>query len=163
MNFLTKKLSGLRDYSLSIQKQALSLSGLNPKTLEEASSEAALAYATWCHDLELADKDEPIDAFTGFAMMLRAWQTPWPSTSGELDGLVTYQVFLAKAYTRAGIAIDWLNDAPETDEQLWLNVNGAACMAIDAARFLDEAKHLIAAGNTDLFQHTDEQECEQAA
>lgn len=161
MNDLTSKLAGFRGYCESIRDQALILSGTTAGKLRAVSDEIDLTYGAWLTAPNPAAEDEPADAFTGFQKMLEEWKTPWPCTGGELDGKAIHQVLLAIAYSRAGTALTWIETSPAQDRQRWLDLNGATCLAIDAARFLDEAKHRIGAGTVDLIQRANLEECEQ--
>ena len=127
------------------------LSGLTTGGLADAAIELQVDYEVFC-----ADYRGPylVDAYIGFAEMLRQWPMPWPPMEGSaLNGLTAAQFFFAWAWeqnTAAGYCLGGKAVASG-----WAPDDAVECgivAAVSAAKCLFHAKSLLDSGGNNMGQ-----------
>ena len=119
------------------------LSGLSETALNGAATELSVDYEVFLadyHGIYL------VDAYVGFAEMLRQWPSPWPAVDeGALNGLTVAQFFLIWAWQENDSARYFLEGEAiasgwGTDDAMSAGVTAA----VSAAKSLFHAKYVMA-------------------
>jgi hypothetical protein len=127
------------------------LSGLTQPTLDDAGTELHVDYEMFC-----ADYRGPylVDAYVGFAQMLRQWPSPWPTMGlSSLNGLTVAQFFLIWAWEENNTAKYCLGgEAVASGWEPEYAMNCGVIAAVSAAKSLFHAKFLMASGGNKMGQ-----------
>ena len=129
----------------------MALSGFSDSELDDRATELGLHY-----DFFLADYSGAllVDAYLGFAEMMRTWSSPWPPNQDSgLNGLTFAQFFLVWAWEQNRLAMTCLGPQFLSDERDLPQAMGYVLnAAVSAQRALGHAKLLLAAAEDKLAQ-----------
>jgi hypothetical protein len=143
--------SGYRHLYNDTRSMITVLSGLTRPALDDAATELKVDYELFC-----ADYRGPylVDAYVGFAEMLRQWSVPWPAMEGSaLNGLTAAQFSLIWAWEQNNTATYCLGgEAVANGWEPGDAMNCGVIAAVSAAKSLFHAKSLLASDGNKMGQ-----------